>query len=90
VVRLFAEFEAGLRDVWTTWAKKATVPKMEDLLNALAARRQIPDDRRNAAQAVRRYRNALVHEGSEGGESVAVDRTRKVLCTFFSYMPLDW
>jgi hypothetical protein len=90
LMRLFAEFEAGLRDVWANWCKKVSLPKAEDLLNSLAARRGVPDAARNNAHAVRKYRNALVHEGSETADPIPMDRARKYLCTFFGRMPLDW
>ena len=33
IIRLYAEFEAALRDYWTTHLRKSTQPKMEQLLN---------------------------------------------------------
>ncbi len=90
LVRLFAEFEAGLREVWADWCQKKTAPRMEELLNSLAARCSISDGQRDHAHAVRKYRNALVHEGSEGATAVSMGDARKYLCTYFSFMPVDW
>mgnify|MGYP000101640711 CR=1 FL=1 len=37
VVRMYAEFEAGLRETWTRFFKRRSHPKMADLLAAITA-----------------------------------------------------
>ena len=37
LVRLFAEFEAILRDYWLNGRRRTTVPRMVDLMNSVAA-----------------------------------------------------
>src|SRR5437870_4474902 len=63
LIRLFAEFETGLRQYWE--AARGTHPPTRDLLNGLAAMCGIPDEQRDNAHLVREYRNSLVHEREE-------------------------
>ena len=88
IIRLFAEFEAGLRSYWSTL--KDTHPGAQDLLEAVAARRRIGADTRMNAHAVREYRNSLVHERAEPVASITMMNTRSTLCRFFSFLPRQW
>lgn len=90
LLRLFAELEAGLREAWENCFKQTTVPRVKDLLDAVAARSYVPDDVLASAHAVRKYRNSLVHEGGEEAEAVPLEDAKSQLCTFFSRLPLDW
>ncbi len=87
-VRLFAEFESGLRQYWATL--RDSHPKMQDLLNAVASRRKIPFDMLKAAHDVRDFRNALAHEHDDEPETVALKSARAHLCLYFSYLPANW
>jgi hypothetical protein len=90
LLRLYAEFEAGLRDVWKSYFGRDTHPPMKDLLVAIANQR-IPQDWLEDADAVREYRNALVHEGDTTDiEAVSLAEARSRLCRFFSQLPKDW
>ena len=44
VIRMYAEFEANLRDAWKNHFRQMTQPPMRDLLVAICARTQMPDD----------------------------------------------
>jgi hypothetical protein len=88
VVRLFAEFETGLRLFWSS--VRDTVPRTRDLLDGIAAMRGIPDFDRANADAVREYRNNLVHEREEEFEPIPVKDSRAYLCRFFSFLPRIW
>jgi hypothetical protein len=88
IVRLFAEFETGLRLYFDT--RRDTSPRARDLLNSLAALCGIPDHQRDDAHAVREYRNSLVHERDEGGEPIPIAEARGHLCRFFSFLPYEW
>lgn len=88
IIRLFAEFETGARQYWSTnWD---TDPKAVDLLNGLAARCRIPDPQRDNVHLVRVYRNALVHEREDKPEVVPIAEARGYLCCFFSFLPPQW
>lgn len=90
LLRLFAEFEAGVRHAWVTFFKQSTIPPMRDLIDAVAARRRIPESERANAHLVREYRNSLVHEGDEDVEPIPLKLAKSYLCTFFSRLPPDW
>ena len=88
LMRLFAEFETGARQYWdATWG---TDIKTYDLFEALAARRSIPDTDLENGHRVRDYRNSLVHEREDRPKPLEVAVVRKYLCTFFSYLPVQW
>lgn len=90
LLRLFAEFESGLRDAWRNAFGRATQPPMRDLLEAVARLRLIPQDWLDGAHEVREYRNRLVHEGDEPGAAVTLAEARHRLCRFFGWLPLTW
>ena len=88
LIRLFAEFEAGLRLYWAT--TRETEPPTQHLLDGIAARCDIPPGRLADAHAVREYRNALVHEGDEGMAPISIAEARGYLCRFFAFLPPAW
>lgn len=91
LIRLYAEFEAGLRDVWAHYFARTTHPTVRDLLIAIAGRRNIPQDWLEDADTVRLYRNAIVHEGSDDHiEALPLADARRHLCRYFSRLPEDW
>ena len=61
LIRLFSEFESGLRHFWSS--SKNTNPPVRDLLDGIAARRQIPRELLDNIHAVRAYRNRLACAG---------------------------
>lgn len=87
VVRLFAEFEAGLRQYWAT--TRSTHPRTRDLIDGIAAARAIPHDSINDVHVIREYRNGIVHEREEI-TSTAMDVCQRHLCIFFSRLPDRW
>ena len=90
LIRLYAEFESGLRGYWERSMNRSTTPPMKDLLVAVAGQR-IPQPEVEAVIAVQRYRNGLVHEGRAVGESVmALAEAKHRLCLYFSRLPRDW
>ncbi len=90
VVRLFAEFETGLRLFWAA-ARVAPVPdRIADIVDSIAARQGIADTYRMNTHRVRLYRNRLVHQREEEGEVIAIETSRSQLCTFVGRMPWDW
>jgi hypothetical protein len=88
IIRLFAEFETGLRLFWKTI--RDTEPSTQDLVNGIAARRGIPQERVASAHAVRVYRNALIHEREEEVEPIPIAEVRGHLCRFFAFLPPTW
>jgi hypothetical protein len=90
LIRLFAEFETGLRSFWSTF--RVTNPPVRDLIEGVAARskRVVPQVTISNAHLVRKYRNLLVHESDEVADVISIDVARSYLCTFFSYLPKQW
>jgi hypothetical protein len=90
LIRLFAEFETGLRLFWSS--VRATDPpgRTRDLLDGTAATRRVPHDQCVAAHAVREYRNSLLHERDEPVKSIPLAEARSHLCTFLSFLPPKW
>jgi hypothetical protein len=93
IVRLYAEFEAGLRDYWANHLNRGTHPPMAQLLQFLADQR-ISTDRLEDADAVREYRNFLVHdELSEPPPDMRIltlEEAKRHLCYFFGRLDPDW
>jgi hypothetical protein len=90
-VRLFAVFEAGLRQYWRDGLSRPTQPQARDLLDGMTSARGIDNPVHEAAHRVREFRNALVHEQEgEPGEAFTVAEARRHLTRFFSYLPPDW
>lgn len=93
IIRLYAEFEAGLRDYWANRLKRPSHPPMVQLLQSLANQR-VSMDRLDDADAVREYRNFLVHSESREPppdmETFTVAEAKKHLCYFFGRLDSDW
>jgi hypothetical protein len=90
IVRLFAEFETGLRQFWQAARQSEPPARTRDLLDGLAATRQIPHDVLSRAHAVREYRNHLVHERDDEVTVVGIGVARRGLCIYFSFLPIQW
>jgi hypothetical protein len=90
LIRLFAEFETGLRRFWPT-AKRTEPPgRTRDLMDGVGATCGIDHIVRDHAHAVREYRNALVHERDEPVAPLPVAVARSHLCRFFGFLPPNW
>lgn len=88
IIRLFAEFETGLRLYWATI--RETEPPTQHLLDGIATRREIPAGRLADAHAAREYRNSLVHERDEEMAPISIAEARGYLCLFFAFLPRIW
>ena len=93
VIRIYAEFEAGLRDYWANHLNKKTHPRMAQLLKSLADQR-LSIDRLEDADAVRQYRNFLVHDESVKAPPemriFTVEEAKSHLCYYFGRLDADW
>jgi len=93
MIRLYAEFEARLRDYWANHLNKNTHPPMVQLLRSLADQR-VSIDRFEDADSVREYRNFLVHD--ESGKpppemrTFTVEEAKSHLRYFFGRLDTDW
>jgi hypothetical protein len=89
VLRLFAEFEAILRDFWRNGIGKGTEPEMRPLMESIARRRAMNDDDLARAHEVREYRNVIIHENLRD-ERFDFPSCRRTLGVFLSWLPLEW
>jgi hypothetical protein len=89
LIRMFAEFESGIRSFWRTVRPRARTPA-ETLLNSVGTRRHVPSDVIRNAQYVRAYRNALVHERDDDVDELSIAESRQRLQTFFARLPDYW
>lgn len=89
-IRLFAEFEGGLRSFLSSRLGRAQRARTGHLLDRVASRCHVPNRALENAHAVRRYRNALVHEPDDPEEALDINQARRYLCRFFSYLPDEW
>lgn len=90
IIRLFAEFETGLRSFWSSTRRASPPGRTRDLLDGVAATRQVPHRPLANAHAVREYRNGLVHLRDEPATPIAIAQARGHLRTFLSYLPPAW
>lgn len=88
-IRLFAEFETCLREVWTK-IRATDPPRAVDLINGLSSTRKVPDEWKENAHKVRKYRNGLLHDLSSEYEIVSIEDARRFLCRYMSRLPPDW
>lgn len=89
-VRLFAEFEAAIRDYWHHGLQIKTQIKMADLVESVGSRRRIPDLVRQNVHAARRWRNSLVHESDLAIAPIGLPTARRSFGKFLGYLPDDW
>jgi hypothetical protein len=93
LIRLYAEFEAGLRDYWENHLRKVTHPPMGQLIASVANQHFSLDSIANA-NAVREYRNYLVHSNEEEPPPdmrvFTVPEAKSHLCVFFGRLDADW
>lgn len=90
LIRLFAEFETGLREVWKSAYGRPTHPKASDLMKGIGARCTIPYPWQELAHRVRLYRNNLVHERDIEARPIFPSEGYGHLSRFFSRVPLNW
>ncbi len=90
LIRMFAEFETGLRSAWTRALRRKTHPRMADLMNSNTGRCRIPMDWHAQADQVRTYRNWLVHERAEIQAAVEIHTAGRYLRRYFSLLPAHW
>ena len=89
LVRLFAEFEAILRDYWLHGRHRRTEPRMEVLMNRLGAYCTVTYDDLHDAHEVRTYRNDVIHAHLQDPR-FDFPECRSRLARFIRWLPLFW
>jgi hypothetical protein len=94
IVRLYAEFEATLRDYWLNGLGRDTEPPMVQLVNDAIPNQHFPSDYVEGADEVRRFRNYLVHDsGDEMPADVvllSLPEVERRLKQYLSRLKADW
>jgi hypothetical protein len=90
IIRLFAEFETGLRSFLAAVRGRPVRARVEHLIDSVAVKRRIPYDMITNTHAARDYRNALVHEREQPVSPITIQTVRSYLCTFFDRLPDEW
>jgi hypothetical protein len=90
-VRLWAEFEATLRDYLRSVRRSKRLPRTDAqrLIDSVARRQNTPEWVRDRVHAIREHRNALVHEGG-ADSALELGRCRRRLNEFLEYLPRRW
>jgi hypothetical protein len=94
IVRMYAEFEAGLRDYWKTHIRRDTHPQMVQLVRHAIPNQMFSQDTIDDADEVRMYRNYLVHDleddAPEGLRTFTVAEAKRGLCAYFGRLDARW
>lgn len=89
ILRVFAEFEQGLRKFLRDFGIK--IPnKAEQLINKVRDRTHIPNKVSDAVHEVRRYRNTLIHDDAEPAAPVSMREATRSLGTFIGWLQREW
>ncbi len=87
LIRLFAEFEALLRDAYPSIRPGTTVPaRSAALIDQIGARLRIPTAVRADVHLVRSYRNGLAH-GRQGARPVSFSDALSSLNRYLAWLP---
>jgi hypothetical protein len=94
IIRMYAEFEAGLRDYWMTHRNQTTHPKMVQLVRHAVPDQSFSQDCIDDADDVRQYRNFLVHdieeEPPEALRIFTIAEAKRCLCAYFGRLDPRW
>ena len=93
IIRIYAEFEAGLRDYSLTFRRKDTRPTMVQLLNVAIPTQSFPQDTIYLADEVQEYRNFLVHDIEDNMSDdmpFTVQEAKKRFCAYTALLDPAW
>jgi hypothetical protein len=94
LIRMYAEFEAGLRDYWRTHLGHATHPAMRQLVCHAIPNERFSQDCVDNADEVRIFRNFMVHnldeDPPEETRELTLAEAKRRLCTYFSRLDPRW
>ncbi len=89
-IRLFADFETGLRQFWTAARLEPEPRSITEIIDRVASRHRIGSDELRNVHRVRKDRNRQVHDNEEEGEAIDVGDCRHFLNAFLGEMPSSW
>ena len=89
IIRIFAEFEAVLREFWHARVRKSN-PLMSQLIKSIASRQKARTDWYKNADELREYRNDLVHEKTGKCRQFGFAEASQTISRFLSELPPEW
>jgi len=89
-IRMFAEFETGLRDFWKNGLNESPNTRVMDVITSIGVKRNIVDSFVTNVHAVRRWRNRLVHEEDADADQLEIRIARGYLGRYIGFLPDDW
>ena len=93
-MRLFSEFEAGLRDYWKTYRGKDTIAGARQLICEAIPTQRFPQDAIDNADDVRKYRNFLIHDPEDEPTAdvpqFTVKEAKSHLAAYFALLDAQW
>ena len=89
-IRLFAEFETGLKDYWKHGLGEDPKTRIMDVIASVGARHRVGDAIRINVHVARKWRNRLIHDEDAEGESITLAEARRYLGRFFGSLPDNW
>ena len=92
IIRVFAEFETGLRKFWNrnrAKEQKKQTPA-EVLVDNVAAQARVPTDTLTQVHKVRILRNLLAHETEKKIDDVSMSEVRSCLCQYLHNLYHIW
>ena len=94
IIRMYSEFEAGLRDYWATYRGRETRPHMAILLRQSVPTPAFSQDCIDGADEVRIYRNFLVHDMADEPPTemviLTLQQVKRRLCEYFGRINPRW
>lgn len=89
ILRLFSQFEATLRDYWLVGMGRTSEPGMFDLMEGIAANRNMNHADLSFAHGVRNFRNRLTHE-LVGTPRLDYATCARRLGRYLRWLPVNW
>jgi hypothetical protein len=89
LIRLFAEFESVARSYWRGARKRREPSRTRDLIESIAADREVMPQVVAEVHEVRVHRNSLVHDG-ESSFVLGIGEARARVCRFLAFLPPSW
>jgi hypothetical protein len=94
IIRLYAEFEAGIRDYWESYRGRNSRPDMITLVRQAVPTEAFSQDCIDDADEVREYRNFLVHDMGKvpppGIVAISLKDVKRRLSGYFARINPRW
>lgn len=89
IMRLFAAFEATLRDYWLNGVGRKTEPDLISLLTSLTGRQNMDAETLAAVNNIREWRNQVIHRDMRL-QQFDFPSCARAFGLFISWLPIEW